>query len=220
MTIEKIQKVNVGEQVFERMKQLILDGEWKPADKLPSESELANRFGVSRVTVRQALQKLNTMGLVETRLGSGTFVKEIDAGSTMQELLPTAYLSSPLDQIMEFRRIIDSESAGLAARRATEEEVGVLRQINSDMIQEYEAGDLKGFARKDSEFHFKIGEISKNPLLIKTNAILQEILRSSMVDFIEVRGYESAIKYHTLIVEAIAKHNEKEAVELVRRHLG
>lgn len=219
MAIEKIQKVNVGEQVFEQIKQLILDGEWKSGDKLPSESELAGMFGVSRVTVRQALQKLNTMGLVETRLGSGTFVREVDAGSTMQELLPTAYLSSSLEQIMEFRRIIDSESAGLAARRSTEEEVEKLRKINNEMIKEFEKGDLKAFAKKDSEFHFKIGEISKNPLLVKTNAILQEILQASMVDFIEARGFQNAIKYHGLLVEAIAEHNEKEAVELVRKHL-
>lgn len=220
MAIERIQKVNVGDQVFEQMKQLILSNEWKPGDKLPAENELANMFGVSRITVRQELQKLNIMGLVETRLGSGTYVRDADIGNTMRELVPTAYLSSSLDQIMEFRRIIDSESARLAARRATEEDLEELREINCDMIDRYDKGDLEGFARKDSEFHFAIGKMTGNPLLTKTNEILQDVLQSSMVELIEQRGVERAIKYHTLIVEALAGHDEGRAVELVRKHLA
>lgn len=219
MAIERIQRVNVGDQVFEQMKQLILSNEWKPGDKLPAENELANMFGVSRITVRQELQKLNIMGLVETKLGSGTYVKDVDIGHTMRDLVPTAYLSSSLDQIMEFRRIIDSESARLAARRATKKDVEELREINRDMMDSYDRGDLEGFAKRDSEFHFAIGEITGNPLVIKTNEILQDVLQSSMVKLIEQRGSERAIKYHTLIVEAIAAHDEERSAELVRKHL-
>lgn len=220
MAIQRIKRVKVGEQVFEQLKKLILSGEWKQGDKLPSETELAEMFGVSKITVRQELQKLNAMGLVETRLGAGTFVKMVDVGDTMQELIPTAYLSSSIDQIMEFRRIIDSESARLAARRATEEEIRTLRGINEVMIQKHAQGDLEGFADKDSEFHFEIGKVTKNPLFVKTNAILQEVLRTSMAGLIKDRGFDRAMKYHTLVVEAIAAHDEEKAAALMLEHLG
>ncbi len=218
MAIERIKRVKVGERVFGQLKELILSGEWKQGDKLPSETELAEMFGVSKITVRQEIQKLIAMGLVETRLGAGTFVKTLDVGDTMQELIPTAYLNSSLDQIMEFREIIDAESARLAARRATDEEIQTLRKINEEMMKKHEE-DIEGFAGKDSEFHFEIGKMTKNPLLVKTNAILQEVLRTSMVGLIEKRGVECAVKYHTLIVEAIAVHDEKEAVKLMLEHL-
>ena len=63
MGIKPIQRVHVGEQVFEQLKKLLIQGEWKQGEKIPSENELADMFGVSRITIRQALQKLSTLGL-------------------------------------------------------------------------------------------------------------------------------------------------------------
>ena len=124
MSIKPIKRVNVGEQVFEQLKQMIIDGEWKQGDKLPSENALADMLGVSRITVRQALQKLGTLGLIETRLGEGSFVKVIDVSENMQALVPAVYLSGQeTEQVFEFRQIIDVESVRLAVRRATEEDI-------------------------------------------------------------------------------------------------
>ena len=85
----RIRKVSASEQVCEAIQAQISSGVWKVGDKLPSESELAAKFGVNRLTVRMALQKLNALGIVETRTGSGTFVIEFD--------VPAPYYLSFLD---------------------------------------------------------------------------------------------------------------------------
>ena len=92
MGIVPIKKVNVGQMVFDQMQELLIRGEWKPGDRLPSENELADMFNVSRITIRQALQKLSVLGLVETRFGEGSFVKKFDIGENMNALVPMLYL--------------------------------------------------------------------------------------------------------------------------------
>ena len=74
MAIQKISRASIGDQVYQQMKDQIVNGEWKAGDRLPSENELAEQFGVSRVTVRGALQKLAALGLIETKLGDGSYV--------------------------------------------------------------------------------------------------------------------------------------------------
>ena len=91
MEIRPIERTNVGEQVFDQLKQLLIEGTWTPGQRLPSENELANMLHVSRVTVRQALQKLSALDLIETRLGEGSFVKKIDVGSNMNALIPVMF---------------------------------------------------------------------------------------------------------------------------------
>ena len=73
MQITPIQKVNVVEEIFDQLQSMLIEGTWKPGDKIPSENELSETFGVSRMTIRQALQKMKALGLIETRSGSGSF---------------------------------------------------------------------------------------------------------------------------------------------------
>lgn len=87
----RIKKVSASEQVCEAIQEQISGGVWRVGDKLPSESELAQKFGVNRLTVRMALQKLNALGIVETRTGSGTFVIEFDFEATSRQ--PPAFSS-------------------------------------------------------------------------------------------------------------------------------
>lgn len=130
MEIKPIRKVNVGEMVFNQLQDLLIRGEWKPGDRLPSENELAELFHVSRITVRQALQKLSAMGLIETRLGEGSFVRKVDASESMNALVSTLYLDNASSlQVFEFREILDTEAAGLAVERGTEAEIQELEII-------------------------------------------------------------------------------------------
>ena len=76
MAQRKISKISVVDQVADEMKEKIVSGEWKPGDKLPSESDIAQMYGVNRLSVRMALQKLGTLGIIETRVGEGSFVQE------------------------------------------------------------------------------------------------------------------------------------------------
>lgn len=220
MEIRPIKKINVGQMVFDQMQELLIRGEWKPGDKLPSENELAEMFNVSRITIRQALQKLSVLGMVETRFGEGSFVKKADIGENMNALVPMLYLDRNSNlQVFEFREIIDAEAAGLAAERATLEDISELEQILTEM-KKYEAnGNTKMFGKKDLEFHLKISQITGNSLLIQTNFILRKILEISMEDVINKMGGHPAIYYHTQILDAIKNKDRNRAMDLMRDHI-
>ena len=89
MALSEVKKTNIGEQVYHQMKNQILNGDWKPGDKIPSENQLMALFGVSRGTVRQAVQKLGGEGLIFTRHGEGSFVQTTGSVSYTHLTLPT-----------------------------------------------------------------------------------------------------------------------------------
>ncbi len=207
MGIKPIQKVNVGEQVYEQLKRLLIEGEWAPGTKIPSENELADMFNVSRITVRQALQKLNALGLLETRFGEGSFVRIVDVGESMNSLIPVMYLGEQSAQeVFEFRMIIETECARLAARRATVEDIKELKETLERMEECENNRDLKAFGVADLDFHFKIAKITRNALVIKTISILQDVLESSMDD-------------HKEIIHAIEEKEEVKAANTMKEHI-
>ncbi len=220
MGIKPIKKVNVGEQVYEQLKRLLIEGEWTPGTKIPSENELADMFNVSRITVRQALQKLNALGLLETRFGEGSFVRVVDVGESMNGLIPVMYLGEQsAREVFEFRMIIETECARLAARRATAEDTGELKETLERMVKCENNRDLKGFGVADLDFHFKIAQITRNALVIKTISILREVLESSMYDVIDKMGCENGIFYHKEIIHAIEVKEEVKAANMMKDHI-
>lgn len=219
MTILPVKKTNMSEAVFERLKKQLLSGEWKPGDKLPSEHELAEALGVSRITVRHAMQRLVTLGLIETKSGEGSFVKEVTPGIYMNGIIPLSYLgeNSTLE-VLEFRYVIESESAGLATERATKEDIKELKEIVKEMKVSKE--DIQQFAEADLRFHFKIAQITHNSLIVKTYEILNEVLENAMNDIVKELGSEIGIYYHTRLIEAIANHNNEQAKNIMREHVN
>lgn len=199
--IKPIKKVNISEEVFLQMKQLILDRDWKSGDKLPSEGELCKLFDVSRVTVRNALQKLVALDLIETRLGDGSYVKMIDDTASFNRLVPTVYFEENLDSILEFRREIESGTCAIAACRANENDIQELRNILKTM--ENLQDDLEQLALADLDFHYKIAQISRNALIIKTYEIISDVYRSHMKGMVKKMGGEIGIFYHKKIVDSI-----------------
>lgn len=218
MEIQPIRKVNVSEQVFEQLKTLLVQGQWKPGEKLPSENKLAQMFGVSRITVRQALQKLNVLGLVETRLGEGSFVRESDLSDSMNALLPAVMLSqNTLPQVEEFREMIEVESARLAVLRAKSEDLEELKGIFRRM-QDSE-GQPAAFGSADLDFHMKLGRMTQNVLVMKTQDILYGTLLEARDDIVERMGYKPGLYYHAKLLEAVEKKDELGARQIMKEHL-
>lgn len=220
MGIKPIKKVRVGEQVFQQMKGLLISGEWRPGDKLPSETELAEQFGISRITVRQALQRLSTLNLIETRLGEGSFVKTVEIDQPLDNLISIAYLGTKTQsQVLEFRTILEVASAGLAAIRAGDEDLLLLQENLSHMKAIAAQKDDDAFSDLDLEFHTAIGQITKNPLIIRTNSILRDVLEPSMKEVIQRMGYETALRNHAQIIDAIRQKDSALAEDLMRKHI-
>ena len=121
MGIVKIKKANIGDQVFTQLKDQIINGEWRPGDRIPSEAQLIQLFGVSRGTVRQAVQKLAGEGLIVTRHGEGSFVQGTGLNNYFQTVAPIFSISEDeMEKIFEFRQMFESGVAEVAATKATE----------------------------------------------------------------------------------------------------
>lgn len=101
--IEKVNRRTVADQVFHIILKKISSGEWKIGEKIPSEIELAQDLGVSRTTLKMALQKLNTLGMLETRVGEGSFVCEFSFNSLFSELLRCNLLTGNNSELNQFR---------------------------------------------------------------------------------------------------------------------
>ncbi|MEE0697129.1 MAG: FadR/GntR family transcriptional regulator [Oscillospiraceae bacterium] len=184
----RIRKVSASEQVCEAIQAQISSGVWKVGDKLPSESELAAKFGVNRLTVRMALQKLNALGIVETRTGSGTFVIEFDFESYLKTASRFYEQSGMMQNVTEFRNHIEIECARLAIERATEEDLAELERL---ALKHREAwADTEGLtheewckcvAAADLAFHEHVCRISHNPLYAYAFAVAREPIHQYML---------------------------------------
>ena len=220
MEITPIKKVNAVEQVFEQLQSLLIEGEWKPGDKIPSENELAETFGVSRMTIRQAMQKLKALGLIETRTGSGSFVREVTADDSLQDLIPLMYIGSTTQvQVFQFREMIDTESVRLATPLVTENDLARVDRILEQMKKDAAKDDVTAFSRHDLKFHMKLVELSGNPLMIRAYQILLPVLSDSMHSVIEKMKFTPALDYHARILEAMKEKDPDKAEQLMREHI-
>lgn len=218
MSIKPIEKSNVSDQVFEQMKQAIINNVWLPGTKIPSENDLASMFSVSRISVRSAIQKLASLGLLETKRGEGTYIKESANGAYLNPLIPMLYLEKPdIMHILEFRKIIEVESARLAAVRADEDDIAVLQLLLDRMKKSKD--DLKTYSKDDLNFHFEIAKITKNPIIEKVNDILKDVLASVLEDIVAALGYSGGLYYHEKLLEAIKAHEADKAGQIMKEHI-
>lgn len=216
MPLEVIKKQNISDMVFEQLSAAISAGEWKPGDRLPSESELSASLGVSRVSIRSALQRLSSLGLVVSRRGEGTFVCELNSSQCLNSMIPMVALTAKDRKSMEeFRAIVEVESAALAAERASEEMLERLQKTNEEMKT---ASDGAEAAAKDMAFHCMIAEATGNPMLMKVFEILREFYMSVFLTNISVMG-TSGSGHHDQLIEAFRRRDPEEARKVMSTHL-
>jgi GntR family transcriptional repressor for pyruvate dehydrogenase complex len=153
--LKPIKAKRVSDQAYEQIRDLIFRGQLKPGDQIMPERELALALGVSRPTVREAIKKLVTMGLLEHRQGQGTFVRSTDS---QRQHNPLAAVieghDASLEELLEVRMGLESQSAILAAQRATAEDVQVLERALEAMLAENAAGRLG--IEEDVSFHMPL----------------------------------------------------------------
>ncbi len=164
----------LSEQLADALAVGIRDGQWTAGQKLPTESALVERFGVSRAVVREALQRLKTLGLVETRQGSGAFVRDVPAPALDQLVLEPDGSVEAVIRMVEVRRALEAESAALAAARRTPQS---LRQIKAAMQALDDAVATGGDGvEQDVALHVAIAQAARNPFLLATLAYLNRFL--------------------------------------------
>jgi GntR family transcriptional repressor for pyruvate dehydrogenase complex len=179
--LDKLPELRVGlrlsEQLAEALVVSIRDGQLPSGERLPTESALVQRFGVSRTVVREALSRLKTMGLVESRQGSGAFVKNRVQSSVDQLVLTPDGSVNAVIQMVEMRRALEAESAALAAARRTPADIKSIKEKIATLDRAVASGG-DGVA-EDVAFHTAIATAANNPFLLATLAYLNQFLRDA-----------------------------------------
>src|SRR5512135_1508422 len=159
--LKPIKAKRVSDQAYEQIRDLIFRGQCKPGDRIMPERELALALGVSRPTVREAIRRLVTMGLLEHRQGQGTFVRSTDS---QREHNPLAAVieghDASLEELLAVRMGLEGQSVSLAAQRATDEDLQNLEKALEAMLAENDAGRLG--IEEDVAFHMAIAFASRN----------------------------------------------------------
>ena len=218
MTVTPIKRTSVSEQVFEQMKSLILSGTWASGDRLPSEKNLADLFGVSRITVRHGIHRLVALGLAETHAGDGTYIMALSPGNHISNLIPTAYLSEDnMRSILEFRMAIEGYTAELAVRKADDNDIKRLELIIAEMEQKKE--DIENFSEADFMFHYELAVISRNPLIIESYNLVRDLFRSSMRGIVEKRGSSHGLYSHRAIYSCIVSKDARGCRLAMMQHI-
>lgn len=207
--------------VSHQLEQLIADGQLKPNTLLPPQSELAQRLGVSRTVIREAVRILTTKGLLESKRGVGTRVRELTQEQIYRPLelfLRTSRGGVSFDDLHIVRTILEVEIAGLAAENATETDIAALKNIMADM--ESTVGQPSTFAEKDAAFHSALASATHNPLLIVLSDTVRQLLKEYLSLIIpHLDPLKQIMPYHTKILNNVATKDKEGARQSMIKHL-
>jgi GntR family transcriptional repressor for pyruvate dehydrogenase complex len=218
--IIKIKAESLRTQVYAKLKEQLLQGVWQEGEKLPSEHEFCAMFGVSRVTIRAALQQLEILGLVETKHGGGTFVKNFSSIQRVDTLHPLIQINKNQDLItvMEYRKIIEKGTIGLAVEKITAEDIAFLEETYAVMARE--SSDLDEYTKADLAFHYRLAQVTQNSMIIKVHELISEILNTAMWDLIHrIVGKRNGPAYHRKMIDALKRKDKAECERLMEEHL-
>lgn len=220
LKINQVHKVKIYKDIVEQLKKFILSGHLKEGYRLPTEREFASQFGVSRVSVRQALTVLYEMGLVEGRPGGGTFVSHGIKDRILTPITATLLAEKELlEEPLEVRRLIEPEITRLAALRATAKNIKEMERIL--LLQEAKAKENFPITEEDTLFHEEIAKSAGNSILIKLVQSLHHYLKASRhQSLIAPGGNQRSISDHRKIFAAIARKDSEAAYQDMVDHLN
>lgn len=229
---KKLRKMNLTDQVCQEIKKNIISKEWDIGTKLPSEAELSEAYGVNRVTVRMALHKLNTLGILQTRAGDGTYVKEFNFKNYMSEISDIIIRSEMIDDVCAFRELFEIECSRLAIENADDTDIEKLEQacnnyedIFSKVISSADAEDFNLVLDADLDFHYQICKSSKNTLFPLVFSAVREPIKQYLkaINLVKLKQLKEAAgsgnfridellgrpTAHRIILDAIKKRDFK-----------
>jgi len=218
LNFKVINKKSTLEIIIQQIKNQIKKGILKPGEKLPSERKLANQLGVSRASVREAIQALAFSGYLEVIQGKGTYILEM--ATQYDEIVNffSEFSNYSLDYLMEARIMLEGEFARLAALNANQEEIDLVERIFNEIAS---SKDLNSFVVKDLEFHLTIAKATHNPIMNGLMKIIGEMLYKETRKIIEISGdtRKNTIETTRNLVQAIKQRNAEKAKELMSEHI-
>lgn len=217
MPFQAIEPRRLYRQIADQLRALIEGGEFPLGSRLPPERDLAQKMGVSRPSVREALIALEVEGLVEVRMGSGIYARARDGAQNS-----SVSAESPLETILA-RQLIEGELAAQAASSMEKPQVDSLRQALQVMRGEAAAGHIP--ARGDRLFHVRIAEASDNSVLLRLVGDLYDERHNPLAvqlgsHFENPASWAAAIAEHERVVDAIENADAHAARAAMREHLS
>ncbi|HUD68501.1 MAG TPA: FadR/GntR family transcriptional regulator [Candidatus Sulfotelmatobacter sp.] len=211
-----------ADQIYERVLQQIVAGEFKVGDRLPSENVLATEFDVSRAVVREALARLHADGVTIARRGAGTYVRR-QPGREFLRLAPIGGIAD-LMRCFEFRIGLEGEAASLAAERRTDEHLAAIEEAFEALDRANSAGQLG--VEEDIRFHAAIAAASRNALFIQTLDTLAAHIFNGMnvtrsLSLTRSRKRLALVQdEHRKILQAIREEDQDKARFAMREHIS
>jgi len=216
----------IADVVAHDLEQRILEGSLKPGDKLPAERNLALELNVSRPTVREAIHKLVSKGMLETKHGGGTVVTDrlqapfIDPWKDMLQAHPLLQ-----SDMLEFRHMLEGEAAMLAAERATDADLARIDAAYAALDLAYAGDDMVACVETDVAFHQAIADASHNTLIGQLSASLMRVIHGHVTgNLVHLhampRQWEQLRAQHKAIWEAVRARATDEALRVSREHIN
>ena len=217
--IEPIKKTRIPEEVADRIRVLILDGTFPPGQPLPPERLLAEQFGISRGSVRDALRMLELVGLLETRHGQGTFPRELTVERLVAPLASVmTYRQDLRDELMDVRRMFEPAVARAAAQRATEEDIADLQRIIEAQRRKLETD--QSTIVEDTAFHAILARCTRNRVIMSIMATLNDLLVESRTQSLRHKGRPGrSLVGHEAVVAALRQRDPDAAAQAMARHI-
>ena len=221
---EKVTPAKASVAVAEQIVEAIKRGALPVGSKLPSENDLAEQMGVSRPTVREALSALAAVGLIESRPGSGNFVRN-PANSIVREALLILENESSCLEIMEARGLLEPPVAGLAARKRTEDDIKQLRSAYTKLSELAKEGSFDSYFDADKDFHLALVNAARNNLITSVlvpliNTMDQHLYRefTRKYYFRDEHGIAQVAALHKDILAAVEAGDSDRAAAEMRKH--
>ena len=216
----------LADVVAREIEQRVLEGRLKPGDRLPSERELSVQLGVSRASLREAIQKLAARGLLDSRQGGGTFVTDrLDSsfGNPWEDILrehPGVH-----EDMLEFRHMLEARAAECAATRATASDRERVRLCLAALEDSFRGQDLDLQVNSDLAFHQAIAEASHNVIVGHLTAsllrLMRDNLRRNLSELMQVpAAREQLLDQHRAVWHAIEQGKAGQALEAAADHIG
>jgi len=214
MELEPIKSTRIYEEIVRQVKQLIAEGKLKSGDRLPPERDLAEKFMVSRTSVREALRALQSRGLIDIRAGEGAFIRDISVDTLIE---PLAMVILPhreaVGELFEARRLLEPAIAALAARRATRDE-----RILEEQSKEVAQG--RTGVTQDTALHSAIANSAHNRAITRIVSALMDLLTQSREESLLTPGRPTrSHEDHRRILDAIRRRDELAAHRAMLDHL-
>jgi GntR family transcriptional repressor for pyruvate dehydrogenase complex len=213
-----IEKINLANETFNHILAIIASRGYEPETKIPSENELVISLGVSRNTVRTALNRLNALGILEVRHGEGYFLKDINVDVFTNLQLPILLEAhSNLETLTEFRIGVEPQGAALAASRATPKDMESMEQALS--LSRLHLDGKERYALHDMEFHLAIAKASQNSIIYRSIEMLKALYTVWLRNFVRVHGNERSNDFHHRIFKAVRAQDAEKARLSMTEHL-